>query len=65
MLFDVARDPGETRNAARENPTTVAELLSELTAWREVRPWLDLRTSTNLDLDDATKERLEALGYGH
>jgi arylsulfatase len=65
MLFDMRRDPEETRNVARDNPEVVADLLDELTIWRAARPTLDLPSTTPLDVDDTTRERLEALGYGH
>lgn len=34
-LYDLARDPGETRNLAAEQPAVVPELAAKLDAWRQ------------------------------
>lgn len=33
-LYNIKKDPGETRNLAKENPDLVASLLSDINAWR-------------------------------
>ena len=60
QLYDLASDPGETRNVAPEHPERVAELTALL------EPWLTLgvvQHGTMPHLDDAAIERLRALGY--
>jgi arylsulfatase A-like enzyme len=63
MLFDLERDPGETRDAGPEAPETLARLRSALEAHggrtepRHVSPELKEQ------LDDRSLERLRELGY--
>jgi arylsulfatase A-like enzyme len=38
MLFDLASDPGETRNLAAERPEEVERLIAEFQAWNESLP---------------------------
>jgi len=60
QLYDLAGDPGETRDVAAEHPERVAELTALLD------PWLRLgvvQRGTMPHLDDAAVERLRALGY--
>ena len=68
FLFDLASDPHEERDLAKERPADVARLSAELESWRGVTgmPKLDTRvlgTGVEQELDPAAKERLKALGY--
>jgi arylsulfatase A-like enzyme len=68
FLYDLASDPAETRDLARERPEQLARLAAELEA---TRARLDLPRLEALDapgapapeLDAATQERLRELGY--
>jgi len=59
-LYDLERDPGETRDVAAEEPAEVARLEGMLRRWRAglapIRPGAET-------LDDETVEGLRALGY--
>lgn len=60
QLYDLGRDPGETRDVAADHPERVAELTARL------EPWLALgvvQRGTMPHLDAAAVERLRALGY--
>jgi len=57
-LYELASDPGETRNLAAERPDLVAEL-DALVAARAAGQ----RAQPNLGVDAETAERLRALGY--
>jgi arylsulfatase A-like enzyme len=58
-LYDLAADPGETRNLVADEPERSAALDAELDArLASARP-----VAPNLDLGDEGRERLEALGY--
>jgi arylsulfatase A-like enzyme len=67
FLFDLATDPGETRNLADARPEKLASLLSELDTWRAALalPAIDEEREYHEvpDLDPAARERLRALGY--
>ena len=58
-LFDLALDPGETRNLATEEPILVGYLKTILSAAREDRGYEAL----DAELDDEMRAQLEALGY--
>jgi arylsulfatase A-like enzyme len=60
-LYHVAEDPGELENLASERPENVSELESELDAWLDSFEHADATGDT--DMSDATKDRLEDLGY--
>jgi arylsulfatase A-like enzyme len=63
-LFDLAADPGETRDLAVAQPALVAELLEYLTQWR--RSGLGANDQTGghwSDMDDTVRQRLKDLGY--
>jgi arylsulfatase A-like enzyme len=62
LLFDLERDPGETRNLARERPELVAELRSALDARTGAEAAMPPPTRV-APIDDATRERLVGLGY--
>ena len=67
FLFDLATDPGETRNLAEARPEKLASLLDELDTWRAALalPVIDDEREYREvpDLDPAARERLRALGY--
>jgi len=68
FLFDLAVDPGETRDLAAERPADVERMLARLAAVQEQigLPALDAplaEAGAKPELDDATRERLRALGY--
>jgi len=68
LLYDLAVDPEETRDLAAERPADLARMqarLAEVAAALEL-PALDAPLAVGEDapeLDDATRERLRALGY--
>ncbi len=62
LLFDLRRDPGEQRNLAGEAVEQLARLRGEL---RAVEAGMAaLGSGSAASLDEATRRRLEALGYG-
>jgi arylsulfatase A-like enzyme len=63
MLFDLERDPDERHNVAAAEPDTVDRLIEELTRWRTDRPRVDVEPAPGAELQPATREQLEALGY--
>jgi arylsulfatase A-like enzyme len=68
LLYDLAADPGETRDLGPERPADLARMVARL---EEVRaklglPALDAPLAAGEqapELDEATKEQLKALGY--
>jgi arylsulfatase A-like enzyme len=60
-LYHVAEDPEELTNLVSERPEKVSELGAELNAWLSSFEHAD--TTENVDMADATKDRLEDLGY--
>ena len=61
-LYDLAADPGETENLAASKPDVVARLTGDLEALREVAAMGAVEGETG-ELDEASVERLRALGY--
>jgi len=62
QLYDLDEDPAEARNLAEEQPETVETLTVLLDAWADqVREGQE--QAVELDLTEAERERLEALGY--
>ncbi len=61
-LFDLAEDPGETRNLAGTPLLELDWLRSRLDAWIE-RGRLEESGGEPAELDEETRERLRALGY--
>jgi hypothetical protein len=68
-LYDLAADPAETRDVAAERPADLAAVTARL---HEVSVAIDLPAldrpllaegETKPDVDEATRERLQALGY--
>jgi choline-sulfatase len=57
-LYDLAGDPGETRNLAEQNPAKVTELAALLE-----RRFAGLSSRGKQELDPKLKEELRALGY--
>jgi arylsulfatase A-like enzyme len=68
LLYDLAADPGETRDLAAERPADLARMQSRLAAVSEQigLPALDAPLSAGggaPEMDEATREQLRALGY--
>jgi hypothetical protein len=61
-LYDLLADPGETDNLAGKQQEVVAGMLSDLEALRTVAAAAAVQGSEG-ELDDASRERLRALGY--
>jgi len=61
-LYDVAADPGETKNLAASKPEVVAELKKDLESLRQVAAASAVAGATGA-LDSADEERLRLLGY--
>ena len=61
-LFDLASDPGETRDIASEHPKILRDLYDRLDAWEQMfdRPE---QGAESIALDQQTLERLRSLGY--
>jgi arylsulfatase A-like enzyme/uncharacterized membrane protein YbhN (UPF0104 family) len=62
-LFDVANDPGELANLAPAEAHEVARLDSLLVEAAAVAAGQAVASSGDVQMDDATRERLRALGY--
>jgi hypothetical protein len=68
FLYDLASDPGETRDIASEQPETVAHMRARLdeVQGRLGLPELDAPLAVGAEapeLDASTRARLRALGY--
>ncbi len=68
LLYDLATDPGETRDIAAERPEALREMRArmESVSARLNLPALDAPLAVGEDapeLDEATRDRLRALGY--
>ena len=61
QLYDLERDPLELDDVAERHPVRVGYLATLIRSELGQRP--DGRESEKIDLDDATAERLRALGY--
>ncbi len=59
FLYDLSEDPGETRNIYDEGDERVQGLLAQLASFVEG----EVAESDSVHIDDATRERLKALGY--
>jgi len=62
-LFDVEGDPGEQRNLAAEREAEIADLDQEILAISTGASEEAVASAGDVDMDDATRERLRALGY--
>jgi tetratricopeptide (TPR) repeat protein len=58
-LYDLDRDPGESRNLAGDRAADVRRLAAEVEVWAEI----DLDSSVTATVDTATEKALRALGY--
>ena len=68
LLYDLAADPGETRNLAHERPEALRRMRARMDGVQASLglPHLDAPLAAGdeaPELDDATRERLRALGY--
>lgn len=61
-LFDLARDPKESRNVAADHPEVVMRLRSQLDQWSEAHPQHHSEVEM---INDEMRATLEALGYLH
>ncbi|HKJ25219.1 MAG TPA: sulfatase-like hydrolase/transferase, partial [Myxococcota bacterium] len=59
-LYDLASDPGETRNLARERPDRAAELRARVHVWRAANPPPGAPAAP---ISEDDRARLRALGY--
>ena len=63
-LYDLTRDPGESRNLALEAPPALDDFRRGLSAYLEAsRVYRAFEHGDAIIEDDALRERLEALGY--
>lgn len=63
-LFDLAVDPGETRNLAAEDPERVARMDAALMEWSAANMGLVVADTVEMEaIDPALLEELRALGY--
>ena len=60
VLYDLAADPGETRDVAAEHPDRVGELRRHLVGWRRA---LVPAARREVEIDEETRKGLEGLGY--
>jgi choline-sulfatase len=68
LLYDLAADPGETRNLSSERPADVLRMLARLAVVQNQLRLPDLDAPVDVGgeapaLDEATRERLRELGY--
>jgi len=61
LLFDLAHDPGETKSVAATQPERLEAMRRELDAL--AHPHTEAPAEAPVELDDAARRRLEALGY--
>ena len=62
-LFDLEADPGEYSNLAGSPSLEADWLWSRLHAWRAAWQARQPQETDDIELDEATKRQLEALGY--
>ncbi|MFQ5354825.1 MAG: hypothetical protein ACE5DR_07740, partial [Thermodesulfobacteriota bacterium] len=60
-LYDLERDPGEEKNVAGENTDVTAGFEKKLTEWLAERAGGE--EAEQIEADEETKKKLEALGY--
>jgi arylsulfatase A-like enzyme len=63
LLFDLARDPGETADVAAANPEVAERLRSTLDGWLASLPPPPPVTGAGALVDEQTRRALESLGY--
>jgi len=59
-LYDLVLDPGETHDLAREHPEQASRLSARIAAWKDRQP---RGVEAPLEIDETSREGLEALGY--
>ncbi len=67
LLFNLGADPGEQQNIAGRDASAVYALEQELLEHRQKNishPMAGIEASIETVLDEETRQRLEALGYG-
>ena len=63
-LYDLEKDPGETRNVAAARPETAGELRSALADWvQSMEATDDAKGGDMQEEDESMKKALRALGY--
>ncbi len=63
-LFDLADDPGESRDLRDQKPELVAELLDQVAHWRQCSAETPGGGGTDwTDMDETIRQRLKDLGY--
>ena len=62
-LYDLAEDPGETRDVSHRRPADVQRLRGSLQAWGALVE-RRMPTAAPVELSDEERQRLESLGYG-
>ncbi|MFN7955559.1 MAG: sulfatase [bacterium] len=63
QLFDLASDPGETRDVAAERPDVLGSMRAALDAWYARHPAIEPAGASATGPDAATREQLKNLGY--
>lgn len=63
LLFDIARDPGESHNAAEDEPERAARMRAAVEGWIAALPEPARGTGATAEVDAETKRALESLGY--
>ena len=63
QLYDLRRDPGESRNVRRKHEELTAALLAELEEWKRALPEPVNTHGEQVELPESTIEELIALGY--
>jgi hypothetical protein len=62
LLYDLAADPGETRDLAAERPAELRRLLADLRRFRAAGE-AAAAEARGVELDEKIEEELRALGY--
>ena len=62
-LYDLAADPGETKDLSGERPDVAARLDREISAWLEKTPLFDGSKEANKTISPDMRRKLESLGY--
>lgn len=62
-LYDLAADPGETRDLAGSNPALAGELRESASRWLAACREATVPPDETKELDERTRERLRAIGY--
>jgi arylsulfatase A-like enzyme len=62
QLFDLLRDPRETKDVQRENEATASRLHDALLGWMQ-REGANAGAPANVEMTETEKQRLRSLGY--